>query len=271
MIIRTVRRLIVVLIGCSIGILHADEPTVILQVNESSPYWSEKMPSGGMGSEIVAAISKEMGMKTRIEFVPLKRLIADTSNNDLGNPLFYMDNQDFAAIVPIGISYSSFFTYHKDAKKISNNRLNEQKRIGVLIGTAGNQEGLGAFGNIEESYSKESLFKKLKAGRVDTVVELNLVGKETIHRLFPHETDHFNVHIIPESGAPFAIMIDSDYPEGARIGKRYQEGLHRILKNGVYRKILEKYYTNTQIPAYWYTDLSKFESLYSSDLGGNTL
>lgn len=269
--INTVWHLAIVFIGCAIGVLHADEPTVVFQVNESPPYWSQKHSSGGLGSEILQAISKEIGLTTRIEFVPLRRLIADTSNNDVGNPLFYMDNQDFSAIIPIAISYSSFFYYHKDAKQISSNTQHQPMRIGSLSGTSGGQAGLRGFGKLEESHSKESLFKKLKAGRIDTAVELNLAGRETISKLFPNEIDHFNVHIIPESAAPIAIMIDTNYPNGATMGKRYQEGLHRILKNGVYQKILKKYSQNTAIPAHYYSDLSKFEALYSSDLGGNGL
>lgn len=271
MITKTVWRLALLLIGCAIGVLHAEEPTVILQVNETMPYWSQKHSSGGMGSEIVAAISKEMGIKTRIEFVPLKRLIADTSNNDVGNPLFYMNNQDFAAIIPIGIMYTSWFTYHKGVHNISEFSFGDDKHIGALIGTIDNLSGLAQFGKFEESYSRESLFKKLKAGRLDLVLELNLAGKETIHKLFPNDIDHFDVNIVPESAAPFAIMIDSNYPNGAILGKRYKEGLHRILKNGVYLKILKKYSGKGSIPTHYFSDLSKFESLYTSDLGGNGL
>lgn len=268
---RTLRRMICLVIGCTLGIVHADDRTVILQVNESAPYWSENMTSGGMGSEIIQAISKEMGMKTRIEFVPLKRLIADTSNNDLGNPLFYMTNQDFVAIIPIGMTYSASFTYQKDPKKVSSQLPQKEKRIGVLIGTVDNADALSQFGTFEESYSKESLFKKLKTGRVDTVLELYLVGLEIVHKLYPDEIDHFDVRRIPDSGSPVAILIDSHYPDGARIAKRYREGLHRIIKKGVYQKILEKYYGKRAVPANWYADLSKYEYLYSSDSGGDGL
>ena len=268
---KTVWHLALFFIGCAVSILHADEPTVVLQVNESSPYWSAKKPSGGFGSEIVTAISKEMGIKTRIEFIPLKRLVSNTSNNDVGNPLFYMNNQDFAAIIPIGIMYSAFFTYNKDSKAMLSTVTHKENRIGVIKGAADALVGLQQFGKFEESYSKESLFKKLKAGRIDIVMELHLVGIETIHTLFPNEASHFDHHVIPDSGSPIAIMIDSDAPNGVEIGKRYREGLHRILKNGVYKKIVEKYNRTGTIPAHYYNDLSKFEALYSSDLGGNGL
>lgn len=265
----TVLRPAILLLYLTLNILHAEQETVVFQVNESSPIWSEKLPLGGMGSEIVQAISKEMGMKTSIEFIPLKRLIADTRNNDIGNPLFYMNNQEFAAIIPIALSYSSFFTYNNDVKKVLSNTESKVKRIGILKGTLtkiGISEQLGFF---EESYSQESLFKKLKAKRLDLVVELNLVGLEMIKNLFPNEVEYFDANIIPKSDSAISLMIDINYPNAKAIGLRYQEGLERIIKKGVYQKILEKYYGKTSIPSTLYTDLSKFKAIYSIDFRGD--
>lgn len=250
----------------------AQQSVVVLQANESSPYWSKKLPNGGMCGEIVEAISKEMGIKTRIEFLPLKRIIEDTKGNPVGNPLFYMENQDFAAIIPIAVSYNAFFSYRQGEKSPpSPTTESTTKRIGVLRGAISNPQEFTSFGQFEESYTRESLFKKLQLGRLDRVLELNLVGRETIRKLFPNEVDHFDAEILPDTAAPIAIMISSSYPEGAGIGARYAQGLHRIIKNGVHRKIMEKYYGEKKIPASWYSELSKFERIYSMSSGGNGL
>lgn len=262
MIKHTLLRLATLLFYFTLGTLYAQQQTVILQVNESSPIWSQKLPSGGMGSEIIEAISKEMDMKTNIEFIPLKRLIADITNNDLGNPLFYMDNQEFAAIIPIALSYSSFFTYKNDAQNVFSNILPKERRIGILKGTLskkGLSEHLGFF---DQSSSHKSLFKKLKAGRLDLVMELSLVGIETLKNLYPNSIDDFYVEIIPQSVSPIAILIDIDYPNANAIALLYKEGLSRIIKNGVYQSILEKYYKQNTIPDNWYSDLSKFTAIY---------
>ncbi len=255
----------------TLNIVHAEQPTVVLQVNESSPIWSAQFPLGGMGGEIVQAISKEMGMKTRIEFIPLKRLIADTTNNDIGNPLFYMDNQAFEEIIPIAVSYSAFFTYDNDVENVLSEIDAKTKRIGVLQGTLTDFTASKSFGSFEKSTSQESLFKKLKAGRLGLVLTLNLVGLETIKHLFPNEFERFDVKVISNSGSPIAIMIDSNYPNANAIGLRYQEGLDRILKNGVYQKILEKYHEKDSIPTNWHTDLLKFKAIYSMNFDGNNL
>lgn len=264
---------LVLLVVClTSGVLHAaPQSVVLLQANESAPYWSEKLSDGGMGTEIVQAISQEMGMKTHIEFLPLKRIIADTKGNPLGDPLFYMSNQDFAAIIPIALSYTAFFSYHKNTKKISPPTLSTVKKIGILKGVQSDILALKQYGDFEESYTRESLFKKLKAGRLDLVLELDLVGLNTISTLFPNEANHFETQIVPESSAPIAIMIDNSYPDAIGIGLRYQQGLHRILKNGTYAKIVKKYYKSRPIPSGWYNDLSKYESLYAPTLARNSL
>lgn len=255
-----------ILLFClTLGALRAEQQAVVLQVNESSPIWSQKLPLGGMGAEIVQAISKEMGMKTDIEYISLKRLIADTTNNDIGNPLFYMDNQEFAAIIPIAISYSSFFTYKNKVKNVLSDTSPIARRIGVLKGTNLNMTAFKRFGFFEESASHESLFKKLKAGRLDLVVELSLVGRETIKNFFPNDVESFDAMVAPNSSSPIAIMIDVNCPNANAIGLRYREGLERIVKNGVYQKILEKYYANAPIPSSWRSDLSKFKTIYSID------
>lgn len=260
---------VVSLLYFTLNTLHANEQTVVLQVNESAPIWSKNLPSGGLGVEIVQAISQEMGIKTYIEFIPLKRLIANTSNNDIGNPLFYMNNQEFAAIIPIAVSYSSFFTYKKTVGKLLSETLPKERRIGILKGTNPNIKISEQFGVFEESTSQESLFKKLKAGRLDLVVELNLVGTEMIRKLFPNEVKNFDSSVVLDSSSPIAIMIDISYPNANAIALLYQKGLDRIIKNGVYEKILEKYYVKSSIPYNWYHNLSKFKTLYSIDIEGS--
>ena len=267
----TLLRSLVLLFCLTLSALRAEEQTVVLQVNESSPIWSEKLPSGGMGTEIVQAISKEMGMKTRIEFIPLKSLISNTTNNDMGNPLFYMNNQEFAAIIPIAVSYNSFFTYDSDVNNVLSDTTPKVKRIGILTGVLSKISISKQLGSFKESYSHESLFKKLKAGRLDLVLELDLVGRDMIKKLFPNEVERFDANVILNSSSPIAIMIDVNYPNANAIGARYQEGLSRIVKNGVYQKILEKYHEKTLIPPNWHSDLFKYKTIYSIDFRENNL
>lgn len=241
---------------------------VILSANESPPYWSKKLLSNGFGGELISAISQAGGVESQIEFKPLKRLIEDTTDNDLGNPTFYMQNQDFAAIIPIAISQVALYYYDPQHKK--NIRFNSLKdlrgfRIGSLSGTVTNkaifeQQGI----MLETSYSQESLFKKLQRGRLDFVLELDLVGQQTIVRNFPAEREYFVSIPLPKSVSPIAIMLDKNYPAVDNIAQRYREGLKKIIKNGQYAEILKLRYFPKEPPANWFKELERFTRLYQT-------
>jgi len=245
---------------------HGD--VVILQANESFPYWSKNLAYNGLGGEIIAAMSKVTGLESRIEFRPLKRLIEDTTNNDLGNPAFYMENQDFAAIIPIAISEISLYYYDPTHQKsIPFKTLRDLKgyRIGALSGTISNRaafEQLGIY--IETSYTQESLFKKLHHGRLDLVLEIDLVGQQMIAKLFPDEHANFVSIPVPHSISPIAIMLDKNYPNAQAIAQRYRQGLAQIIKNGHYQEIINRYYNQQQIPSSWFKELNRFTRLYQN-------
>lgn len=241
---------------------------VILSANESPPYWSKKLLSDGFGGELINAISQAGGLESQIEFKPLKRLIEDTTDNDLGNPIFYMQNQDFAVIIPIAISQVSLYYYDPQHKKnIRFNSLSDLRgfRIGALSGTITNK---AIFEQqkimLETSYSQESLFKKLQRGRLDFVLELDLVGQQTIMRNFPSERENFVSIPLPKSISPIAIMLDKNYPDVDNIAQRYREGLKKIIKNGQYVQILRLRYYPQEPPANWFKELERFTRLYQT-------
>lgn len=239
---------------------------VILNANESPPYWSKKLLNNGLGCELINAISKAGGLKSQIEFKPLKRLIEDTTNNDLGNPTFYIQNQEFAAIIPIAISQVSLYFYDpKRTKNIRFTSLGDLRgfRIGALSGTVTNKAMFEQLGiAFETSYSQESLFKKLQHGRLDFVLELDLVGQQTIVRNFAAERKNFVAIPLPKSVSPIAIMLDKNYPDVDNIAQRYRHGLAKIIKNGQYAEILNLSYYPEKPPANWFKELERFTRLY---------
>ncbi len=239
--------------------------TVILNANESPPYWVKNSPTHGMGAELITAISEEVGLDSRIEFMPLKRLINDTTNNDLGNPVFYISNQDFAAIIPIAVSEVALYRYNPKLVKLPEIKTLKDLngyRLGALSGTVTDTDAFEKLGiHIETSFTRESLFKKLHHGRLDLVLEIDLVGKQTITALFPDELDHFVETELPSSISPIAIMLDKNYPNAKNIAARYREGLAKIIKNGRYAEITRRYYLK-ELPTNWFKELSRFTRFY---------
>lgn len=241
---------------------------VILNANESPPYWSKKLLYNGFGGELINAISQAGGLESEIEIKPLKRLIEDTTNNDLGNPIFYMKNQDFAAIIPIAISQVSLYYYDPlHTKNIRFTSLSDLRgfRIGALSGTVTNKAMFEQLGiAFETSYSQESLFKKLQHRRLDFVLELDLVGQQTIVRNFAAERENFVAIPLPKSVSPIAIMLDKNYPNVDNIAQRYRKGLEKIIQNGRYTEILNLRYYPEPPPANWFKELRRFTRLYQT-------
>lgn len=240
---------------------------VVLNANESPPYWIKNSSTHGMGAELITAISDEVGLESHIEFMPLKRLINDTTNNDLGNPVFYISNQDFEAIIPIALSQVALYSYKpKLSKTIKIKTLNDLKgyRIGALSGTVADRQSFEKLGiHIETSYTRESLFKKLHHGRLDLVLEIDLVGQQILAQLFPDELDNFTVIEIPNSVSTIAIMLDKNYPYAKEIAARYREGLAKIIKNGRYAEIIRRYYSEDP-PVTWFKELNRFAHFYGT-------
>lgn len=257
----------VVLAGLVSMPVNAQQGIIMLDANESPPFWSIKLPYDGMCGEIVHAISTEADLISYVQFKPLTRLIEDDANNDLGNPQFYMANQDFSAVVPIAIYDTAIFYFKPNqSEKIRFKSLQDLKgyRIGILKGALSDRSIFDKAGLIfEESYTQKSLFKKLKLGRIDIVIEIDLLGKTIINELFPNEASQFESVAIPGTAAPIAILMAEEYPDGNQIGEKYREGLEAIIKNGKYHEILEKYYGKDGVPLDWLDKLRRFDRIYN--------
>jgi len=240
---------------------------IVYGANESRPYWTNEKQNNGMCGEILHAMSKAVGLTAKIEFSPLRRLIDDDTNNDLGNPNFYMKSQSFASIIPIAIYKASLIYYQPHHQQpIEIKMLEDLKgyKVGILKGTMAEQSYFEHSGiDFETSYSQDSLIKKMKLGRIDLSLEIELVAKTSILKYFPEEIENFKFIEINDADSAIALMIAEDQPDAMEISNKLRAGLKAIIKNGTYKKIVEKYYGAGNIPNNWFDDLEKFRSLYN--------
>jgi len=201
----------------------------------------------------------------------LQRLIEDNANNDLGNPVLYMPYQEFAVIIPIAVYRAAFYYYkphHQETPSIRGVEDLADLRIGILQGTLLDRAYFKRLGiKFEESHSQQSLFKKLRLGRLDLVIEIDQVGEAVIQKLFPAEADAFGAVPLEHSASPIAIMLAEQQSGGAAIAADYRRGLNRIIEDGTYQEILERYYTPDQLPADWRQQLQRFTRLYDFESG----
>lgn len=255
---------VLLILGSAAFCANAD--SIRFDANESPPFWSEKAPMNGMCGELVHTLSKMIGLEAQIDFQPLQRLIDNQHNNDLGNPSFYIKNQDFAAIIPVALFYNAFYYYrphHERELDIASWEDLKGFKVGLLKGGLEQRDFFNDLGiSFEESYSQESLFKKLRLGRLDVVIEIDLVAKQIINKLFPEEMEHFHSRLIDNSVTPIAMLIDADYPNAHQLGADYKKALAEIIENGVYQQIIEKYYGKQPIPENWFADMMKYQRLY---------
>lgn len=246
-----------------------DINAVVLGANEAPPYWSKKLPYDGIAGEIIHAISKAANINSDIVFKPLSRLIEDDENNDLGNPAFFMVNQDFAEIIPIALYNVSLYYYAPNHKKtLQFKSINDLKgmRIGVLKGTLIDKAYFEKEGILfKESYSHESLFKKLKLGRIDMVIEIDLVSQRSIRKYFEKEIYNFVKINISNRSNPIAIMLAQELPNVKWVANRYRMGLDMIIQDGTYQSILQKYYFDETLPDNWFNELERFKRLYETE------
>ena len=238
-----------------------------LEANESPPFWSKNMPSNGMCGEILQAMSELAGLQSTITFKPLNRLIDDTENNDLGNPDFYLQQNDFASIIPIAIYQSAFYYYkpnHQAEIVLRSWADLKQYKIGILKGTVIDREAFEQQGiTFETSYNQESIFKKLKLGRIDLALEIDLVAHQTLYKLYPgHENDFFVINL-PNSISPIAIMLNENQPQAKILGAKYKKALAELIESGDYQKIIRKYYGHSVFPLDWSSHLERFNRLYN--------
>ncbi|MBF0508480.1 MAG: transporter substrate-binding domain-containing protein [Deltaproteobacteria bacterium] len=236
--------------------------------SETPPLCSPALPEDGMAGEILHTISREINVRSVIRYIPIKRLRKDLKHNHLGDPENFA-GQEFSSFIVIAVFRSSFFYYRPNhLQGIIYKTLADLKgyTLGVMRGALEDRSYFDKLGiKVEESNSETSLFKKLKNGRIDLCAVIEVSGIFTINKLFPLESPDFEKIEISKSVQPLAIMFDKDYPGGGELGRKYETGLDKIISDGKYKQILEKYYGKGNIPAEWFIQMEKFKYLFRNN------
>ena len=261
--------LVAILMYWLANIVSASDAEIIKFISsETPPFWSKSLSFDGMCGEMLHEISREIGVEAVITYQPTTRMIESEDSNLLGNPEFFLAKHDFEVVIPIAINRLALFYYkpHHNVE-IKHKRLLDLKgyTIGIMKGSLSRAD-ISYFErsgiNFEESYTKESLFKKLKLGRIDLCIEVELSGLLIIDRLFHEEANDFSRLEIQRSITPIAVMIKDNYPNSKLLGKKINQGLDKIIKDGKYIEILEKYYGKNNVPRDWYKLLRNFRNMY---------
>ncbi|HCI53533.1 MAG TPA: hypothetical protein DE312_09515 [Gallionella sp.] len=255
--------------GVSLWAMSSYAEPVVFQSTDTPPYWSAELPDNGVGGAVLKLVSEAAGISYTIDYLPVARYRRSDAPYIVGDPDILI-NQKPRAIFPIGVFRSAFFYYKPNHDVIAYRSLRDLKghSMGVLRGTLEDKSRFAKNGiKVEESDSVESLLRKLKRGRIDFCITVAGTGRYTIEQLFPDETDHFVLQMIPGLNRPIAIMIDVESQEGRALAQRYRQVLGKTLHSPKYDALLERFYGRDQIPVNHSEELDQFIRFYASSWG----
>jgi polar amino acid transport system substrate-binding protein len=244
---------------CLVSLLLASamysQNKITLGVPESPPYFSEKLNGQGMVCELLTAAFKSQGYDVSYQFFPLARLFTTlTEGRVAGIPygLGSLSAEDQAKVVeskPIYLSeYVLFYKKAKFPKGVSFNDLSELKSYTVEVknGNAPIIDLLTSKGlKLDLGNASDQMFQKIVLDRADFIAIPDLGGLDLIKSLSLKEDDYDFTKFISSSNRTMMFMKTGN--EG--VISAFNAGYASIMKNGTYKKILEKYYGAGKVPA----------------------
>lgn len=239
------------------------------------PMFSEQDPKGGLLGEIVHEAFKQELVDVSIDYYPPKRVDAKMVGSDktlatiMPVNLVKRNNKekDVICISPMANIVMTFYYYAPRYKQeIRFENLDDLKPY--IVGTIRGSNAIKILKNagimIDES-SKESQIKKLHKGRVDLAIMGLLTGKVLINEFYPNEVDNFKTLKKPLMELPLSICFNRRFPRAEEFSQKFIQGLDKIRENGIYTKILEKYYGKGEIPERYNYLFETMDSNYIMD------
>jgi polar amino acid transport system substrate-binding protein len=230
---------------------------IIIGVPEAPPYYEEKLSGYGMVCELLTSAFEISGYEVQYKFLPLTRLYTELIEGNVdgipygfGNisakdqlkvieskPIYLSENVLFYKIInfPNGVNF-------KDLSELKNHTVGVKNGNIPMINLLTNN-GL----KVDTANTADQLFIKLNLGRTDFVVAPDIGGIENIKNLGLKQSDFAYTKYIVSSNR--TMMFSKITPNNDKIFSDFNKGYKIIMKNGTYKKILEKYYGKGKIPA----------------------
>jgi len=219
---------------------------------DSAPFYSNTLSNGGMIFEIVQAALNSENETATLTTYPVKSMIK-----------YYITQEETLAALVINVKLSK--AESKNIIKIPVALIREQymyykpshpqglsfkeklsKLKGLTYGaTPGEDTSAYEKAGIKVVYAESRfLFGKLKAQKVDFIKEPVLSSRAIIDNSFKTEKNKFAV-IKPQVQSSVCMILFNLQNKSAKdVSNKFRKGLSKIIKNGQYQKILEKYQEN---------------------------
>ncbi len=248
----------------SVKVVFAAEKVELVSF-DYPPMLSNQDPKGGLLGEIVHEAFKQELIELSIDFYPPKRVHATMIGTDKTLATLIPINlvrrihkeNEVTCITPITNIHMVFYYYaprHKNPIIFEKIEDIKPYSVGTIRGSNATSILKNAGIKTEES-AKESQIKKLYRGRVDLALMGFLTGEKLIKEFYPNKINGFKILNKPLMELPSSICFNKKFPNSEKFIKHFVKGFDKIRKNGVYVKILEKYYGTGKIP-------EKYNSLF---------
>lgn len=200
-----------------------------------------------LNTEVLKRIKKNHGVDFNISLYPAKRAVTmfNKGNADVVFSMILGDSSKDLTVAqsnitidsaPIAGSGFAIFTL-KNMPKLSSIKNLKGKSIGALNGVTLPKSLINDFAkSIEYVPSMGQNFKKLRLGRVDTIVTIKAAGATELERL--GITD---IHYGNEFHYVFACYSVHLSEKGAKLIEYINQAISEIIKDGTYRKLVGDY------------------------------
>jgi ABC-type amino acid transport substrate-binding protein len=117
--------------------------------------------------------------------------------------------------------------------------------VGVVLGTGSVTVLQKAGVTIDGAPDKDSLMKKLVAGRQTIAVVADLTGLYALQESFPNKVDDYKYEMVYSS--PIDLIFSKNNFRSVELRNKFNSGISKIKADGTFMKTLTKYYPKGQI------------------------
>jgi len=229
-----------------------DKDVILIVTGEYAPYTSQTQDNSGFLTEIVEAVLKESGMEYEIKFYPWERCSQMVLTGEAWASFPYGFSEEKALLY--NFSDSVFSSKHKFYYLVGNEKIGDEVMEFSKISDFSNFTFGGANGywygdqaefdhngvKVEWANDTDALIKMLHSGRIDFLVEDELVCDTAIERIFPDAIDDFDKLPIYAKIQDYFLLISKEYPETQGITEQFNNALKKLIENGEISSILDK-------------------------------
>ena len=216
------------------------EDKLLIVTSDYAPYVGENIENQGFLTQMIEEALKTCGFEYEIKFYPWARCREMVENGQAWATYPYghsEDNDEYFLFSSKIYSAKHKFYYRKDNKRF-NQKVLEFDSIddfeGFVFGGAngywyGNRRDIAALSvKVEWAKNTDALVKMLYAGRIDFMIEDELVCEDTIQRLFPEDEDAFATLRTDAKLQDYYLLTSKKYPNSQKLLDQFNEALNEI-------------------------------------------